>query len=177
MSDRHFDQPEGDLVSRETGSRRRWIDGLGWTLLYTAIWALFADGNGWAIGVPSVLLAVGLSLWLGLRSWQPSLVSLPGFVWFVLKHMTLGAWDVALRALHPGRSLQPAWVDYRLRCESPRIRLLLSALVGLLPGTLASRIDADCMRIHVLDERQPWEATLIELEARLTRLLPARGKH
>lgn len=163
-------------MSRETGSRRRWIDGLGWTLLYTVIWALFVDGSGWAIGVPSVLLAVGLSLWLGLRSWQPSLVSLPDFVWFVLKHMTLGAWDVALRALHPGQSLQPAWVDYRLRCESPRIRLLLSALVGLLPGTLASRIDADCMRIHVLDERQPWEATLIELEQRLTRLLPARDE-
>lgn len=164
-------------MSRETGSRRRWIDGLGWTLLYTVIWALFVDGSGWAIGVPSVLLAVGLSLWLGLRAWSLSLTRLPGFVWFVLKHMVLGAWDVALRALHPGRSLQPAWVDYPLRCESPQIRLLLSAMVGLLPGTLASRIDGDCMRMHVLDERQPWEATLIELEARLTQLLPARDEH
>ncbi|MCQ4286651.1 Na+/H+ antiporter subunit E [Pseudomonas stutzeri] len=164
-------------MSRETGSHRRWIDGLGWVLLYAAVWAMFAGGSGWALGVPSVLLAAGLSFWLGLRSWQPSLVSLPGFVWFVLKHMTLGAWDVALRALHPGRSLQPAWVDYPLRCESPQIRLLLSAMVGLLPGTLASRIDGDCMRMHVLDERQPWEATLIELEARLTQLLPARDEH
>lgn len=163
-------------MSIRTGLRRRWIDGLGWALLYAAIWALFAEGGGWAIGVPSVLLAVGLSLWLGLRAWSLTLLRLPGFVWFVLKHMGLGAWDVALRALHPGRSLQPAWIDYRLRCDSPRIRLLLSAMVGLLPGTLASRIEGDCMRMHVLDERQPWEATLIELEARLTRLLPARDE-
>lgn len=149
----------------------RWVDGLGWALLYAALWALFAEGGGWALGVPSILLAVALSLRLGSRPWRPALRALPGFVWFFLGRMTLGAWDVAVRALHPRRSLQPAWLDYRLRSESPRVRLLLSALVGLLPGTLASRIDADCMRVHVLDRRQRWEPTVIELEDRLVRLL------
>ncbi|KJH84939.1 Na+/H+ antiporter subunit E [Pseudomonas sp. KSR10] len=149
----------------------RWVDGLGWALLYAALWALFAEGGGWALGVPSILLAVALSLRLGSRPWQPALRALPGFAWFFLGRMTLGAWDVAVRALHPRRSLQPAWLDYRLRSESPRVRLLLSALVGLLPGTLASRIDADCMRVHVLDRRQRWEPTVIELEDRLMRLV------
>ncbi|NKQ09118.1 Na+/H+ antiporter subunit E [Pseudomonas sp. SST3] len=159
----------------QTGLRRRWLDGLGWALLYAAIWALFAEGGGWALGVPSILLAVALSLRLGTRPWQPSLRALPGFVWFFLGRMTLGAWDVAVRALHPRRPLEPAWLDYRLRAESPRVRLLLSALVGLLPGTLASRIDADSMRVHVLDRRQRWEPTVIELEDRLVQLLGSGG--
>jgi multicomponent Na+:H+ antiporter subunit E len=155
----------------QTGIRRLWVDGLGWGLLYAALWALFAEGGGWALGVPSILLAVALSLRLGSRPWQPALRALPGFVWFFLGRMALGAWDVAVRALHPRRPLQPAWLDYQLRSKSPRVRLLLSALVGLLPGTLASRIDADCMRVHVLNRRQRWEPTVIELEDRLVQLL------
>ena len=162
-------------MMERSGSRIRWRDGLGWVLIYALIWALFAEGDGWPIGVPSILLAAGLSLWLGLNPWKPSLRALPGFVWFFLGRMALGAWDVAVRALHPRRPLQPAWLDYQLRSESPRVRLMLSALVGLLPGTLASRVEADCMRVHVLDQRQSWEPTVVELEARLVRLMCAEG--
>ncbi|MCQ4312345.1 Na+/H+ antiporter subunit E [Pseudomonas stutzeri] len=155
----------------ETGVRRRWADGLGWMLLYGALWTLFAEGGGWLLGVPSIVLAVVLSVWLGIRPWRPSLSVLPGFVWFFLGRMVAGGWDVAVRALHPRRPLQPAWLDYPLRSESPRVRLLLSALIGLLPGSLSSRIDGNRMRVHVLDERQPWEPTVIELEQRLSQLL------
>lgn len=159
----------------ETAVRRRGADGLGWMLLYGALWALFAEGGGWSLGVPSILLAVVLSVWLGIRPWRPSLRVLPGFVWFFLGRMVAGGWDVAVRALHPRLPLQPAWLDYPLRSESPRVRLLLSALVGLLPGSLSSGVEGDRMRVHVLDERQPWEPTVIELEQRLTRLLNVGG--
>lgn len=155
----------------ETGVRCRWADGLGWMLLYSALWALFAEGGGWSLGVPSILLAVVLSVWLGVRPWQPSLRALPGFIGFFLGRMIAGGWDVAVRALHPRLPLQPAWLDYPLRSESPRVRLLLSALVGLLPGSLSSRVEGDRMRVHVLDERQAWEPTVVELEQRLAKLL------
>ena len=150
---------------------RRWVDGLGWTVIYACIWALFAEGGGWSLGPPSVLLAAGLSSWLRLSPWQPSLAALPVFIVFFLSKMAAGAWDVAARAVQPRVSLQPAWLDYSLSASSPRVRLILSALVGLLPGTLASRVDGNRMRIHVLDERQPWEPTVRELERRLERLL------
>jgi multicomponent Na+:H+ antiporter subunit E len=97
--------------------------------------------------------------------------ALPAFLGFFLKHMLLGGWDVARRALQPRCPLQPAWHPYSLSSQSPRVRLLLSALVGLLPGTLASRIEGDEMRVHVLDERLPWQATVVDLEQRLERLL------
>lgn len=149
----------------------RMIDALYWALLYAALWALFAEGGGWSLGVPSVLLAVALSLWLGLRPLRLRLLALPGFVGFFLHHMLVGAWDVASRALRPRCPLQPAWHDYPLTSPSPRVRLLLSALVGLLPGTLASGIEGERMRVHVLDERQPWQRVIAELELRLQRLL------
>lgn len=159
-----------------TGSQRRWVDGLGWAAIYAVLWASFSEGGGWSLGVPSILLAVLLSVWLGLRPWHPTLSALPGFIAFFLTRMLAGGWDVAVRALHPRRPLQPAWLDYPLQCASPQVRLLLSALVGLLPGTLSSRVDGERLRVHVLDERQAWQPTVAELERHLQRLLGAGGR-
>lgn len=158
----------------QTGLRRCWADGLGWALLYGMLWALFTGGSGWWLGVPGIMLAVGLSLWLGNRPWRLSLAALPGFLWFFICRMVMGGWDVARRALHPRCPLQPAWHQYSLTSQSPRVSRLLSAMVGLLPGTLASRIDGQQMRVHVLDERLPWQATIAELEGHLERLLGER---
>ena len=160
-----------EIEMTRASQAHRIIDALYWALLYAALWALFAEGGGWSLGVPSVLLAVALSLWLGLRPLRLRMLALPGFVGFFLRHMLVGAWDVASRALRPRRPLQPAWHDYPLTSTSPRVRLLLSALVGLLPGTLASGIEGARMRVHVLDERQPWQRVVAELEQRLQRLL------
>lgn len=161
---------------RRNPQAHRSFHALCWTALYAALWALFAEGRGWSLGLPVVALAVALSLWLGLRPPWLRLAALPGFVGFFCKHMLAGGWDVARRALQPRCPLQPAWHDYRLACGSPRVRLLLSALVGLLPGTLASGVEGDRMRVHVLDERLPWRATIAELERRLERLLGAQGE-
>ena len=92
-------------------------------------------------------------------------------LFYALKHMLLGGWDVARRALHPRSPLQPAWHPFILTSDSPRVRLLLSAMVGLLPGTLVSRIEGDEMQVHVLDASMPWQATIADLEQHLVRLL------
>jgi len=170
------DRNAKEVVMTQAAWRRGATDALFWSLLYTALWALFAAGQGWVLGVPTITLAVALSLWLGLRPMTLRLAALPAFLGFFLKHMLLGGWDVARRALRPRCPLQPAWHPYPLTSQSPRVRLLLSAMVGLLPGTLASRVDADEMRVHVLDERLPWQATVAELERRLERLLGVDGR-
>ncbi|TLX58785.1 sodium:proton antiporter [Stutzerimonas nosocomialis] len=156
---------------RGAGLRQGCVDGLYWLLLYAGFWALFAEGGGWSFGLPAVFMACALSLWLGIRPWRLRLSVLPGFVWFFLVNMFTGAWDVARRAAHPGCPLQPEWVEYPLAESSERVRILLSALVGLLPGTLASQIEGSRMQLHVLDGGQPWQATVADLEARLIRLL------
>lgn len=151
--------------------RRGAIDALFWSLFHAALWALFAGGQGWMLGAPTVALAVALSLWLGLRPLALRPSALPGLLGFVLQHMLLGGWDVARRALHPRSPLQPAWHPFTLTSDSPRVRLLLSAMVGLLPGTLVSRIEGDEMLVHVLDASMPWQATIADLEQHLVRLL------
>lgn len=151
-------------------TRQRLADGLVWALLYASFWALFTGGRGWAFGAPFVMLACAMSLSFGVRPWRMRLTAVPGFIGFFLVNMFTGAWDVARRAAHPGCPLQAEWVDYPLADSSERVRLLLSALVGLLPGTLASRIENDCMHMHVLDSTQPWHGTVVELEGHLIRL-------
>ncbi|MFC3607510.1 Na+/H+ antiporter subunit E [Stutzerimonas tarimensis] len=156
-----------------TRLRRAVLDAGHWLVLYAVFWALFTEGQGWLFGIPCVLLASGLSLRLGLRPTRLKLIVLPGFLMFFIRSMVEGAWDVARRALHPQVPLAPAWVDYPLRCDSPSVRLLLPALVGLLPGTLVSEADGRVLRIHVLNLQQPWEPVVAELEQRLAALLRA----
>ncbi len=149
------------------------IEGGYWLLLYGALWALFAGGEGWLLGIPSVALAAWVSVWLGLRPLRARLRALPAFAGFFIANMWRGAWDVAWRAVHPRGPVAPAWLDYRLHSSDPEVGLALSALVGLLPGTLASQVDGRLVRVHVLDREQDWQRTVIELERHLIALLGA----
>lgn len=146
-------------------------DGLYWAVLYATLWLIFAQGRGWIAGTLAVSLAVALSLWLRLRPLRLRLLALPGFLAFFFQHMFIGAWDVARRALLPGATLQPAWHTYSVELASPRARLLLASLIGLLPGTLVARIEGDQLCMHILDERLAWRPTVSELERHLQQLL------
>jgi multicomponent Na+:H+ antiporter subunit E len=155
--------------------RIRWQDGIFWLLCYSLLWVVLARG-GWAFAVPSVALATILTLWLQKTSLHLhfNFRQLPAFLIFFLKSMIAGAWDVALRALHPRMPVSPRWVEYRLVSTNPRTQLLCSVIVGLLPGTLAPEVDRGIMRVHVLDIRQDWQQTLRQLDQHLDRLLTPR---
>jgi multicomponent Na+:H+ antiporter subunit E len=146
-------------------------DGFYWLLTYTIIWWLLTGGAGWGFGTLWILGACAVSLHLRVRPKRFKLLRLPGFLIFFGTQLWAGGWDVARRALHPRRPLKPGWVDYPFRCTDAQERVLLSAMVGLLPGTLASQVDGDLLRVHTLDLNQPWQHTVAELEAHLTHLL------
>jgi hypothetical protein len=44
-----------------------------------------------------------------------------------------------------------------------------------LPGTLSAQVDADAVRVHVLDPAMPWERTLDSLEERVADLFALTG--
>lgn len=144
-----------------------------WLMLYAALWLILAGGAGLGFGAVCVLLATWLSLALGLQPLYLKLFYLPHFVFFFMREVVAGAWDVARRALHPRVPIAPALVSYPLGCANPRVRLLLSAIVGLLPGTWASHFDDQFLHLHVLDQRQDWRASVAEMERQLARLLGA----
>lgn len=142
-----------------------------WLVFYTLLWALLTTGSGWLFGAACIAAATALTLWLDMRPWRLRVLHLPAFIGFFLRVLILGGWDVARRALHPDTPLSPAWVDYTLHTEDARVRLLLSAIVGLLPGTFSTGVEEDKLILHVLDDRRDWVTTTAHLERHLDRLL------
>lgn len=142
-----------------------------WLLVYAALWLLLSGASGWAFGLVCALAAAGLSLWLRLPPLGLRLSYLPRFLHFFLLETLMGAWDVARRALHPKLPLDPAWVTHSLDCADPRVRLLLPAMVGLMPGSLSTHMDEDTLHMHILDQRQAWRLTVEKMETHLARLL------
>jgi multicomponent Na+:H+ antiporter subunit E len=139
-------------------------------LVYVSVWLLLSGADGWAFGLIFALAATVLSLWLRMPFPRLRLLYLPVFLGFFLMEVLLGAWDVARRALHPGMPLDPAWVTHVLKCTDPGVRLALSAMVGLMPGTLASHMDDDTLHLHVLDQSQAWRLPVQKMEMHLARL-------
>lgn len=140
-------------------------------LLLALFWLAFAGLEGWGFALGAVLLGAFLGARLqgsGPRwRWQ----YLPGVVVYFLRAMVYGAWDVAWRALHPRCPVDPGWTTYQLSEQAADVQVLLSALIGLLPGTLAACIEEGQMRVHVLDRGQDWQPVVAGLEWRLQRLL------
>jgi multicomponent Na+:H+ antiporter subunit E len=139
-------------------------------LFFGAVWIVVSGGDtkGWGL---ALAIVVGVS-WISLRMSPPvesgvALVPLLRFGPFFLLHSLKGGLDVALRALRPDSALSPEVVWFDLR---------LSAVLGLFPGTLSTRLDGDRIEIHVLDRSMPIEAQFRELERRVEALFsPARG--
>jgi multicomponent Na+:H+ antiporter subunit E len=141
-----------------------------WMLVYICLWLLLTGANGWAFGLICALAATVLTLWLNLPLPRWRLLHLPAFLGFFLFEMLMGAWDVARRALHPAMPINPVWVTHGFGCADPRVRLALSAMVGLMPGTLCSHIDDDTLHLHVLDQNQAWQLPVQQMETHLARL-------
>ncbi|WP_231701500.1 Na+/H+ antiporter subunit E [Halopseudomonas xinjiangensis] len=141
-----------------------------WLILFIALWLLLAGNAGWYLGLPSAIAATLVALRLQLAPLPIRPLALPQFITRFLLAAISGGWDVARRALHPRLPIAPDWVDYPVRSNHRQVRLLLSSLVGLLPGTLAIGIEEDRLRLHVLDVGSDWQRQVAALESSLCRL-------
>ncbi len=147
------------------------IRALPWLVVYCLVWALLSRNQGWGVG----LLFISLATWLSYRLAIPVLRinprQLPGFCVYFLRKLLAGGIDVALRTIRTQPAIRADWVNYPLKSESARVHLVLSALIGLLPGTFAARIEDRQLLIHTLDTDTDWENGVAELESRLHSLL------
>ncbi len=162
------------MPEQQASSQRRPRHAVGhvifWFALYAALWALLSGNAGWYLGLPFVALATFVAVHLQLLPWTMRLQHLPLFTVFFLLTSLLGALDVARRTLRIRAQIDPGWARYDLQCQDPRHRLLLSAIIGLLPGTLCSRIDGDQLHVHLLDQNAEWQGTARKLEKHLQKL-------
>jgi len=146
---------------------------LPWAVIYTVLWAMLSKNNGWLLGSLFILLALSTTFLVRLPFHSLVLKKLPGFVVWFLRQSLSGGWDVARRTLEPSVSIRPDWVHYQVSSQNPQVRVLLSAIPGLLPGTLAVKIDNDQMQLHLLDSGQDWVSSIQALEQHLENLFPA----
>ncbi|RRQ21752.1 Na+/H+ antiporter subunit E [Thiohalobacter thiocyanaticus] len=140
-------------------------------LAFALTWWLITEGAAasWMIGAPAVVLATLISARL-LPPQRLAWAGLAPFAGFFLRHSLLGAVDVAQRAFRPARPLDPAVIDYPLQLQPGLPRVFMLNVVSLLPGTLSADLEADCLRVHVLDAGQDNPAQLAHLEARVAGL-------
>jgi multicomponent Na+:H+ antiporter subunit E len=160
-------------VSSHRRARYGIINGLQWAVAFACFWAFLSQNQGWGFGVCFILLATWCAHKTRLRipvlAWQ----HLPGFLWFFLRRLLVGGVDVALRTLASTPAVNPGWTEYQLKTRSADVSLSLSAIVGLLPGTLAARSEDKVLRVHLLDVDRDWQTDIAKLESHLALLLPA----
>ncbi len=148
-----------------------WVDGLYWLICFALVWFVLSGGGGYVAGGVFALIATVLMQRLGMTPSVLRLRHVPRFLGFYFRALFVAGWDVARRAFYPRMPLAPGWEQYPLRESSLPVRQMLSAVVCLLPGTLASHMEGDTLHLHVLDRGQPWHPTVQRLEELLMRML------
>lgn len=141
--------------------------------LFAAMWWVLAGGvaDSWKIGVPAVMLALGMSAWLVPPApVRLSLVGVGRFIGFFLVQSLRGGLQVARLALRPKTDLQPVEMELPLRLAPGAGQLFLASSLCLMPGTLAVSLDGSRLRLHVLDKRMPVEQEVRALERRIAHM-------
>ncbi|MCL4201005.1 MAG: Na+/H+ antiporter subunit E [Pirellulaceae bacterium] len=137
--------------------------GLAWATL----WWLLSRGHAdsWLVGVPTVLAAAGLSVWMAPPwSWRWNFVGMVRFAGYFVRASLAGGCDVAYRAIHPRLPIHPRMMVYHSRLPIGTAQVFFANAISLSPGTVSARLRHGKLTIHVLDARQPVRAKLAELE-------------
>ncbi|MFY0665012.1 MAG: Na+/H+ antiporter subunit E [Natronospirillum sp.] len=143
-----------------------------WVMFYALLWALLSAGGGWYLGIFVAPAAALLTVRLDLRMPRVQWRHLPSFLFFIGREVVVGGWDVARRVFTPNLPLSPRWTHYTFTVQRPRVRLAVSACIGLMPGTLSSGVQGDRMAVHVLDDQREWTKAIHTLENYLDQMFP-----
>lgn len=146
-------------------------------LTMAAAWAVlnWGDLESWLVGVPTILLALGLSSLLPAA--RPMRLTFSGslsFAWYFVVQSVRGGWDVARRVIDPRLPLEPGFHRHRVALPEGPARVFFENAVTLLPGTLSAELEGDAVIIHCLDLTQPVAKDLLDLEERIARLFGVR---
>ena len=139
--------------------------------LFILIWLILTEGviSSWLIGLPVVLLATIVSIYLLLPTpW--SLIGLIRIIPFFLWHSLSAAVDVAKRAFHPQLPISPGLYHYHWHLSPGMPQIFMANMVSLLPGTLSTELHDKYLCVHVLDQTGSFISQLSILEEYVERL-------
>jgi len=148
-------------------------------LILTCSWWILAEGDmsSWAIGVPTVALAVWTSRRYTAESASPTMryQALPGFALYFATRSLVAGLDVARRTLAPSLPIAPRMTSVRTTLPAGLPRVLLVAVLSLMPGSLGVSLEEDEIVLHVLDARLDVLADVRRTEARIAQLFVAES--
>lgn len=145
-------------------------------LLFAVLWWISVEGrqDAWAMGLLAVIATTAVSLaLLPPGKYRISAIGFLRFFGFFLWQSAKGGMQVAAMALHPRLDLQPVLLELSLALPPGLPRVLMAAVLGLMPGTVGVSLTEERLRVHVLDERLPVAAGMRRLEAHIARLFGA----
>ncbi len=148
------------------------------SLLGLLIWWLLTEGrsDGLWFGVPVVVLAVALSLYLQPPvAWRLSFSGALAFWWFFSLRSLLAGLDVARRVLSRSMPIQPGSMTLQTELPAGAPRWLLAMTLSLLPGTLSVRLSDNQLLLHCLDLSQPVEDEFRLTELKISRLFVVKN--
>lgn len=142
-------------------------------IFFAGIWSVLTKGDmqSWPFALPSILLAVWISLLLAVQQEYSLLPSklVRNLPYFLYKSLVSGV-DVMVRILHPRLPIDPGLIEYSLTIPHEAGRVFLANSISLLPGTISARLSDNHLIIHTLDKGVPVLATIKELEVRVDSL-------
>lgn len=142
--------------------------------LFIAAWWILAQGkaDSLGIGLISIISALIVSLILlppGL--FRFSFAGLFIFLIYFLSRSLKSGIQVALMAVRLDPDLHPNIQIIPLRLPEGLGRVILVNTLNLQPGTLSVNLTASSLYLHVLDERQPIEAQVRNIEKLIAHML------
>ncbi len=143
-------------------------------VLLIVTWWILTQGrtNSWDVGLISIASALIVSLILlppGL--FRFSFAGLFIFLIYFLSRSLKGGIQVALMAVRLDPGLRPNIQIISLRLPEGLGRVILVNALNLQPGTLSVDLTANSLYLHVLDERQPIEAQVRDIEKQIAHML------
>ena len=150
---------------------RAWLKGrprlrgaLRLLLIGLLLWLVLTGGHlPGLVGIASLALALWAGLAFGslhMYPWRPW--QMIAFMAHFLRGSLLGGLDVALRALRPGRHIEPCFVEYALQVSPGQPRTLLVNAISLMPGTLTADLRDDVLLVHLLSPQMSGEIDALE---------------
>jgi multicomponent Na+:H+ antiporter subunit E len=126
--------------------------------LFALLWLIASEANpaAWPLALAGIAAATAASLWLLPPNTLPRMspIGLARFLAYFVRQSLAGGLQVAWLAVQPRLSLRPALIELPLTLPPGLPRLLFTAALGLMPGTLAVRLHGDTLLVHVLDRQQ-----------------------
>lgn len=133
--------------------------------IFALLWLIAAEGRPdvWPLALAGIAGATAASLWLLPAKTLPAIS--PGgllrFLAYFVHQSLAGGLQVAWLAVQARPALRPALIELPLTLPPGPPRLLFTAALGLMPGTLGVRLHGNTLLVHVLDRQQPLQAELL----------------